>query len=150
MMYLRLNIRGPSCHQKTVASLCPFRPENSYLDEGCSLSVPLRDCSLNSCLSMTMNIFSLSWFECRVRLALYTLSLSRFAYLVVFCYILLTDVRVDCCRACENRICLVQYPQPCHAMPLQEHLYFPNPSTFTQFNRLEPRNFCKVDDLVAS
>jgi hypothetical protein len=35
---------------------------------------------------MTMNVFSLSRFEYRVRLALNTLLLPRFAYLVVFCF----------------------------------------------------------------
>jgi hypothetical protein len=46
MMFLRLNPRGPSCHQKTVAVLCLVQPENSNLDEGCSSHlahpVPLR------------------------------------------------------------------------------------------------------------
>ena len=91
-MYLRLNIRGPSCHQKTVASLCPVRPENSNLDEGCSLLVGV-GVAVDHCSRVPVHpLFhdherlSLFWFECRVRLALNTLSLSRFAYLVVYSF----------------------------------------------------------------
>ena len=45
------------------------------------------------------------------------LLLSRFAHLIVFSlcfeYSVVRCFRVECCKACENIMCLVQYPQPC-------------------------------------
>jgi hypothetical protein len=80
MMYPRLNPRGPSCHQTTVAVLCLVQAENSkglflYLVH----PVPLRGIGIaviqvflpvielmSNPSPMTMNVLSLSWFEYRV------------------------------------------------------------------------------------